>query len=196
MTNPYEAPRADLDPLVDSSYYQDKNIADLFVIGIPKMVALHVLSLGLFPAYWFYKQWRTYARARRLKISSWLRAFVPVLWVVQLFIAIDKEARRVGKRPSWSPMLQATIYLALSAAGALLRRPGLAGWIVAVFIWMVSLIPLISAQRVSNVVAGDPLGQSNARFTFSNFMALLPIWLIWGSIIVSAYFAYTHKLPL
>jgi hypothetical protein len=193
--NPYQPPQAELDEELEGPDSSD-DVAALYVLGIPKLIALQVLSLGFFSTYWFYRQWRDYARWRRRRVIAWGRALFALFYVVQLFRGIDQAGRDVGRRIKWSPANQAMLYLGLSLTALLLGRgSGYAEVGLGTLLPIAAVIPLTSAQRAANTAAGDPQGKTNARLTFQNLVWLALVWVVWGSIFASSYL-FTRRFPV
>ena len=127
----------------------------VYVTPISRLVGLNLLTLGLYSLYWFYRHWRAQKQAYGLDISPVARSVLSILYVHQLFRAIDREARDSGLKPSWDPNARATTYVLLLIVSRLVARWGpdeLAGTVVTVAFEIAALVPLSAAQQVANLI--------------------------------------------
>jgi hypothetical protein len=67
-----------------------------FLVGTRKFVALHVVTLGLYQMYWFYRQWRKLRDVGGEEIWPIPRTIFCGLFSYWLFARVDEESDRHG----------------------------------------------------------------------------------------------------
>jgi hypothetical protein len=123
-------------------------------VAISTLVALHLVTFGVYSLYWFYRHWLVRKRAGGMPVSPFWRAIFAILFVHRLFRAIDRGARMTRVRPAWNPNSQANAYVLLVLAGrvtAQLSSDDLSGILIDLALSAASLVPLVAAQRVANL---------------------------------------------
>lgn len=123
----------------------------LFAVSTRRFIVMSLCTIGLYPLYWCYQNWR------RVRISSsedlsplWRAVFAP-LWGFSLFRRIRDRAAAAGVPIAWDSNLLATIYLLFGMAG-MLPEP----WSFISLFSFVAIIPVQrTAQRV-NARLADP----------------------------------------
>lgn len=136
-----------------------------FDVSIPKLVVLSVCSLGIYQAYWFYKNWQIVRARERSDISPLWRAVFSFFFCYAMF----KQVRECDTKTGGTGALP---------AGALA-----AGWMVVTFLWQLpdrysllanlSCLFVVPVQAVANRINGisDSHGK-NARFTLWNWLTV------------------------
>jgi hypothetical protein len=175
-------------PIEDHDYAPaDANGSDAFYVVSPtKLVILFMSTLGVYALYWFYKHWDNQRRTHGLDAWPVLRAIFAVFFTHRLFRAIDQTARAAGFSPAWEPNGQATIYVVLLIGTRVLTRldafagAGVMMGVLSAGLSLAAVVPLLSAQRVANLVAGDPEGSRNSSITALNAGFMVVGVLMWG----------------
>jgi hypothetical protein len=159
----YRAPSADDDE-------EEPHTGDgALYLGPGKVALMYVATGGIYGVYWFYAHWAFYKRAFGMSIWPLARSIFSIFYVNQLFKTLDNQARQVGFRPSWSPGQQAGIYIALVLASRLVDRlfsASAALSFVALGAGLSAVLPLISAQKVANLAAGEDAASAARPFSF------------------------------
>lgn len=136
------------------------------VIGIGALVALHVVTFGLYDLVWFYSRWSALRAGFSLKISPLGRSLFAVFFVHELFRHIDQVARDAGAKETWSPKRQATLYVLLAVTSAILGQLDIGPAFLGLFVLgALQPLPLVSAQIVINAAQrshADPRARSGA----------------------------------
>jgi hypothetical protein len=176
----YRAPAEDDDddaaPRVDGQH-------ELFVVSVPKLIILDVITLRLYSVYWFYKHWEQLRRAHGLRVSPLLRGIFSIFFVHKLFGHIDRAAVDEGGVPAaWNASTQATLFVVLSLSAGLLGRVGGvgSGFVISSAVALSTVLPLASAQKQANLASGDPDGESNSRFDGGSIIAVILGSLAWA----------------
>lgn len=159
--------------------------AGLYVVSIPKLVILDVLTLRVYSVYWFYKHWEVHRR-EGARISPLARAIFSVFFVHSLFRSIDASAREQGFTPAWNAGTQATAFVGLTIAGTLFgRSDSVAVALVSTALSLSSVLPIAAAQKIANLASGDESGRSNSGLTTESVLAGLLGLVLWAGIIWS-----------
>ncbi len=164
--NPYAPPAA---PVADVQPVRDAMPEPIFfAVSIPKLLLMSLCTLGLYPIYWFYRNWTLIMYQERLAISPAWRALFSIFYCYSCFARI-----RDFSHP------------AAPAAGSVPAGPLAAGFIVVSLLWrlpdpywvvgLASPLFLIPAQRRANQINGalEPGHDPNARFSGLNWVALV-----------------------
>jgi hypothetical protein len=179
----YRAPVADYEPS-GSQTGSDNG----YVVSTTKLVLLFVATFGLYGVYWFYKHWKHQQQETRQNIRPIARAIFSLFFVVQLFKAIDRDARAEGLTPSWQPGIHAGAFILVVLVGRGLDRMGgeSNGFtmldFVALLIPLGAVVPLVAAQKLANQTYGDPDGRGNAAFRAGNIVTLVLGFVLWALI--------------
>lgn len=127
-------------------------------------------------------------RSQRSDIWPIARAVLALFFINSLFRTIDQAGRAAGGSPAWEPNGQAIIYIVLLLGTRLLAQLGPylgVGMLnlLSIGLSIVSVVPLLAAQRVVNQLAGDAAGRQNDSLTTPNvlFMVLGIMW--WGVVL-------------
>jgi hypothetical protein len=163
----------------------DGELPRVYIVAIPKLVALNVATVGLYGTYWCYRHWKEYRNHIDRGIWPIARGLLDIFHVVRLFRWFDALARRAGHLPSWNPSRYAATWIALIVVGrqgARLDPQGhsIAVTIVGVSAALLSVVPLIVAQGVANRAAGDEAGQSNSKLSLTNWVVIGLGICLWG----------------
>jgi hypothetical protein len=179
--NPYQTPQGELINPTNPA-----ETAGFYIVSKKKMILLFVLTLGIYQVYWFYRNWRLYKQSTGEKIWPLPRAIFAIFFVHALFRAAnDQRDRGPAKLPAWNHSQQATIIVLLLIISQVLDRlsNNSIGSPITDCMALLLLVPLVacfaSAQQKINEACGDPLGESNSRFTAANYIWMLIGVLLW-----------------
>jgi len=135
-----------------------------FVVGPAKLVAMSIVTLGLYQIYWFYQQWR---RVRDSGEDVWPlpRSIFGVIFGYSLFQHVMQSAR-ANVAPAAGPGGLAVAYILLCIASNLPLPFGLVA--------LLSVLPLAAVQRVANAVAERdfPGADPNSKLTAANWIGI------------------------
>jgi hypothetical protein len=153
--------------------------APYFPVSLPKLLVMSVFTFGLYPYYWFYRNWKLIdARDEGGRVPI-LRAIFSIFFCYSLFSDIQDAADDME-----IPTLMAPGFLAAAWIGAscTLSIPALYG-----VPYLVSFVVLMAAQSTVNKInrAACPEHDPNRRFTLPNIA-----WMA-GMALCMAYALYT-----
>lgn len=169
---------------------------EFYVVSGRKLFILSVLSFGLYIYYWSYKNWSNYKKITGDDIWPWARGLFCIFFIHKIYRRADYQVRVSGRSFNFDFEQWATVFVVLTVvANALdwmsVRIEGLA----VIGAWILIVIPLRAflvqkGQALLNFAAGDPEGLSNARFTFWNYLIVVPGIGLWILVLYNAWLAY------
>lgn len=156
----YVPPKADLNGLVSERSLAE---AEYFVFSPAWVLVLCPLTLGLFGAYWTYRQWQALERSGR-RVNPAGRALFLVFFVHALFRDIASARYALGLVAGRAHGGMATSFIVLEVLASLARHAGPPfGWILSIVLTLGSAVPLSMAQDDVNAVAGNTGKDGNRR---------------------------------
>lgn len=144
-----------------------------YVISIPKLVVLSIVTFGLYEIYWFYKQWKSLKAERNLKVTPWARALFATIMSYSLFKEVSKAIKSVDKTTDLGAGGLAVAYFFLLI---LYKLPDPYWWLS-----FLSVLPLIPVQNTINFYWRKKYGE---KIIPSGFGAWNWIWTVAGGVIV------------
>jgi len=185
--NLYKPPEAELiDPVsVENEFY---------VVSQKKYLVLFFITIGLYPVYWFYKNWSLYREKTGNKMWPVMRGIFSIFFTHSLFRLVDSRLKEKKFEYEWNPQFVATVYVLFAILGNILDRLSykeigspvtdlLSLGVLPVVGWT-----LYKAQNAVNIVCEDPLGVSNNQFTWANIIWIVFGTILWGMILLGLYF--------
>jgi hypothetical protein len=163
--NPYAPPAAAVSDAPAHTVVSPEPV--FFAVSIPKLLLMSTCTLGVYPIYWFYRNWTLIAYQERLAIMPLMRGIFAIFFCHGCFRRIrDFEHAGVSARSVPAGLLAAG-YIVANIAW---RLPGsfmLIGFTAPLF--------LIPVQRRANEIntAIEPAHDRNSRFTPLNWVALI-----------------------
>jgi hypothetical protein len=151
-----------------------------FAVGIPKLIVMSTLTLGIYEVYWLYKHWRRVAD-RGDDVMPLARAIFAVLFCHGLFARIRDSAEENGFSMR-APVLLLTIgFIGLT----LLARLPEPYWLVS----MLSVWPLAHVQLAANQVSArlTPSHDRNTRLRGANWAAVGIGGLSWLLVLAASF---------
>ncbi|WPN98880.1 hypothetical protein [Pseudomonas sp. MUP55] len=187
--NIYAPPTAQLTEVVNAS-------SEFYVISKTKLLTLSLLSFGLYTYIWSYKNWSLYKKANQLDIWPLARAVFFIFFMHQLYRRADDRIARSGRKFDFDFEQWATVFVVVTVGSRLFEVA--ANRIEAWFAYkplVLLAIPLCAyvlqqAQGLINFAAGDPEGQSNARFNLWNYLVIVPGVVMWGMTLLGLWAIY------
>lgn len=144
-----------------------------FPVSVYKFVVMSVVSLGLYPLYWAYQQWRRIRDRKHESLSPFWRAAFAPLWGFSLFPRIREELLSQRQPVDWSAGLLATSYLVLSMTW---RAPD--PW------WLISMLSFLPMIPIVRSVAAANRGVPSHEGTNGDFSTENVIGGVVGSLIL------------
>jgi hypothetical protein len=160
-----------------------------YVVSTRKFALLFLATLGLYPVYWFYKNWDRYkdrvpaASQPGTNVAPVVRALFSIFFVHALLRKVQAWDGGDPVRRAWSSGWHATWIVVLLLAGECIDTlvDGTAGPpfgdLASFAILVLLLFAFLKAQRMINLACGDPEGAGNARLTRAN-----RVWIVLGGI--------------
>ena len=139
----------------------------LFAVGVPKLVAMYLLTFGIYQLYWFYKHWSTIRARDGQEMWPVARALFAFFFFHDLVTTINHKARAYGIEG----MLPAGGLTALFVIATLMNRFDNALFLLA----LAAVIPLVVVQsRVNEInTKAAPLADRNARLRGANWIVIV-----------------------
>ena len=154
-------------------------------ISPARLILLSIASMGLYEAYWIYKNWRYIKERDGLNISPFWRGVFGVFFCHSLLRRIheDQEARSI-QVPAFSPGGLATGWVILIIIANIVgRAPSIAASIIAAFI--PSFLCLVPVQNYINAVTEkrNP-GQKFYGWSSGHIVCLVIGIIIWALLLI------------
>ena len=127
------APRIATRDVVAAAYYSPPTL---------KLASLSLVTLGLYPLYWFWQNWRAIKRETGGTQWPWARALFAPLWSFLCFSDLRDIAVSRRRELAFAPGLLAAVYFLLNLGG---RLPGGMGLVS--LLTFVPLLPINSLLR-------------------------------------------------
>jgi hypothetical protein len=141
--------------------------ADWFLVSIPKLVVMSLVTLGLYELYWFWKHWTRVKTRTGEDLRPFWRAFFVLFFCYSLFERLKVQALERGMPVRWTPggLTAAFILLTLTT-----RLPD-PFWLAA----FLSIWPLTSFQRTANALCllDAPSADPNRSFSPANWVGIV-----------------------
>ncbi|MGE7957917.1 hypothetical protein ACQKQA_15270 [Pseudomonas sp. NPDC089530] len=157
-----------------------------YVVSKTKFLTLFLLTFGVYQLYWAYKNWQQFKQASGREMWPIARALFAIFFTHALYREADAKIKASGRTVDWRPGELATLFVIIvivsNVLDALVRKN--IGYPV-VDLLSLALLPVHAwitflGQRGLNAAAGDPLGESNARFTPVNYVFIVLGGLVWA----------------
>jgi len=139
--------------------------------------------------------WRRIKQNERSDIWPVPRAFFAIFFVHSLFTNFEQSKINIGSEHKWSPGANAAFFIIFSIIGNVMDRiyeaasisVGGTYWVLFLCSWIIPIVSINNAQRVANIAANDPRGESNSKWTATNVLWLalcIALWVlgIWGTL--------------
>jgi len=177
--NIYSTPKAEL----TDSHTAGSEI-EFFPSSQTKLAILYFATFGMYPIYWFYKNWKLRQKEYGENVIPFLRALFFVFFTHSLFKKIE-EASIIKGIAAWGATTLATIFVLLTVISNILEKINqnseeigaidYTGMIIlVVLVW-----PLYVVQGVVNKVNNDPKGELNSSYSIYNYIFIVIGVLVW-----------------
>lgn len=162
-----------------------------YVVSKTKFMTLFMLTFGLYLLYWAYKNWQQFKQASGQPMWPIARAIFMLFYTHALYREANTLIKKNGRRHDWLPWDLASQFVVI-----LLISHGLDGmsnrhpdnlWldIASVALLPIQALVTFKGQRGLNAAAGDPQGESNARFTPINYVFMALGATLWCTMLYS-----------
>lgn len=148
---------------------KDDFIEPLFYgVSTKKFVVLSIFTWGLYPLYWFFKNFSKYEKRYQEGSIPFLRAIFSPLFAYSLFTVINAELENRGSRKRLAAGPLALAYFLLNAASRFLPEPY-------ALVSLLVFIPLLGANSSINTLNLEEYSAyvPDSRFTWINWLFLL-----------------------
>jgi len=173
---------------------------DFYVVSNVKFITLFICTFGVYPIYWFYKNWQLQKAISGESCWPIMRGIFYIFFTHNLFRRIDKKLVANRKEHSWDFENIATFVVVLTLSANILNRlsgknigspfTDIAGLILVLVVGGL----LLNVQKAINIACNDPEGKSNDRFTPLNY-----VWITLGTILIIFIFIglfFTQDAPV
>ncbi|MDN4053585.1 hypothetical protein QPK32_10890 [Massilia sp. YIM B02763] len=158
-----------------------------YVVSKRKLAILYLATFTLYTFYWFYKNWACYKgkhpEASRFGTTVWPvpRAVFPMFFTHALLRKVKVQGGHLPPVAAWHSGWTATFMVVWMILSAVIDLPleGTAGDLVSIAAMFPLLLPLLQAQRMINLVCGDPAGAGNDRLTKRHYAVIAVGSLAW-----------------
>jgi hypothetical protein len=128
-----------------------------FPVSKAKFVVMSIVTFGMYPIYWSFKNWQRIRDGSREDLSPFWRAFWAPLWGFALFERIHEAAERKRLSVGWSAGWMGFFYLLLSV---LWRLPD-PWWLVSLLAF-VPMIPVVGTIQKLHATEPAAEGQNGS----------------------------------
>ncbi|PWB33057.1 hypothetical protein DCO48_11725 [Pseudomonas sp. SDI] len=167
------------------------------VVAISKFLIMLVFTMGLYAAYWYYRNW---SLCRGAKGSKWVPLLLCFLGPFTLYPLLRRVSQRAAVTAPgfvvsplritlmyWLPTLLLLVLSVLSAIPAspvrwLVMSSSIAMWIAFAPLTCLTFVSMVCAQQAINIAEGDAAGRQNFRITWLN-----ATWMAIGTLIIYAW---------
>lgn len=185
--NIYSTPKAEL----TDSHTAGSEI-EFFPSSQTKLAILYFATFGMYPVYWFYKNWKLRQKVYGENVIPFLRALFFVFFTHSLFKKIEESSTAKGIA-AWGATTLATIFVLLTIISNVLEKFNsnteeigvidYTGMIVLVIlVW-----PIYVVQGIVNKVNNDPTGELNSSYSIYNYIFIVLGVLIWLLVVVGLF---------
>lgn len=125
-----------------------------------KFIVLSLVTLGLYPLYWAYRNWWWVKKTRDKEVIPVLRAIFSPIFMFSLLRHLEAEAADEEIDIIWSPLLIALLFFALTMSW---RLPD-PYWLVSLLTFASLLAPQATANAIHTKVSGQPPNANYSAF--------------------------------
>ncbi len=83
---------------------KNSDVEEQSIISVNKFIFLCIITLGLYPIWWFYKSWRFFQQKDQLDVMPAMRALFAIFFIISLFDRILKFAQQKGYKEAYPPV--------------------------------------------------------------------------------------------
>ena len=185
--NIYSTPKAEL-----TGSHTAGSEVEFFPSSQTKLAILYFATFGMYPIYWFYKNWKLRKTAYGEKVIPFLRAIFFIFFTHSLFKKIEETSTAKGIA-TWGATTLATVFVLLTVISNILevinRESEEIGAIdyTGMIILVVLVWPLYVVQGVVNKVNNDPKGELNSSYSIYNYIFIVIGVLFWLLVMIGLF---------
>ncbi|NKF51453.1 DUF3857 domain-containing protein [Shewanella sp. WXL01] len=141
-----------------------------YPVSISKFVLLTILTLGIYPYYWHYKNWQYIKKQDSPTIMPFFRAFFGTLWFYPLFAQINKRTQESKSHkfiPLWLGAILALLLITVTVADRYFDESTIVLWVT-----IVVTLPLVIHINGINGANSSAL-KANSRWRPRNYIMVL-----------------------
>jgi hypothetical protein len=137
-----------------------------FSVSVRKLIVMHVVTLGMYQLYWFYRHWIAVRNFNQIYISPAVRTLLSVIFAFNLFKRILDSSNFTRASSIGLAAVLGTFLLATSIAMYLPPQY--------FFIATLALLPTLPVQMLANRANNsvDPTHAVNSKFSILNWIAI------------------------
>lgn len=141
-------------PIASSSRLDSANEPWFFYISIPRLIFMSLITIGLFEAYWIYKNWWYLKKRDGLNIMPFWRGFFGILFIRDILKQIKNDrCLNSLSRAKYSPSVLAAGWIFLMFFGNIFSRmDNIGAAIVGIVVSAPTVLFLLPAQNYINKV--------------------------------------------
>jgi len=185
--NIYSTPKAEL-----TGSHTAGSEVEFFPSSQTKLAILYFATFGMYPIYWFYKNWKLRKTAHGENVIPFLRALFFIFFTHSLFNKIEETSTAKGIA-KWGATTLATVFVLLTLISNILevinRKSEEIGAIdyTGMIILVVLVWPLYVVQGVVNKVNNDPKGKLNSSYSIYNYIFIVIGVLFWLLVMIGLF---------
>jgi len=161
-----------------SSLVATNNSRNFYPVSVGKFLLLSIITFGLYPIFWFAKNWRLVKDQEKSNIYPIARAIFGVFFFSNLASKVLKSAKERGYDRSYSPGLLAVGYFMLSLLFKLQNNYWLLG-----FLSLFPFIPVLEAILYNNEKSQNPQRDFD-RYKTGEIVALVIGGILWLLVLI------------
>lgn len=133
-------------PITEKEPFAKTNSANAqyYSVSPEKLAILSIITLNLYPLYWFYKNWLVAKEKEKLNVSPFWRAFFAPLFADSLFKIILTASQKQGYKGNYSPLFLAIVFIIFYIAWKFSDSWGI--------IYFLVFIPLLPVQKAIDFI--------------------------------------------
>jgi hypothetical protein len=192
-SNAYQPPTADISPAAGPPLSAKD---EFYPTSVRKLTLLFFCSMGFYPFYWMYQNWKRLAPEWPVKIRPFWRAVFFIFFTHELFREIRRRAGDRKLPTGWNPEILATAFVLLEVFSRVIARASekFEGyeWLsyTQFFFLVAQYFPLAAVQRTANNLNNDPEGALNSRYNLINILIIVAGALLYLFVILSLGIAF------
>jgi hypothetical protein len=138
-----------------------------FSVSVRKLIVMHVVTLGMYQFYWFYRHWIAVRDFNQIYISPAARSLLSVIFAFNLFKRVLDSSNFTRASSIGLAAVLGTCLLISSAATYLPPQY--------FFITLLALLPSLPVQMLANRANNsvDPVHTVNSKFSRLNWVAIV-----------------------
>ncbi len=136
------------------------------LVGTTKLIVMSFVTFQIYPAYWFYRNWKIVRESTGQRLHPVFRAVLAVLYCHSMFARIAESARDAGVERTIAPAHLTLAFVALNLTIVLPFPYSM--------LTFLSVLPVATTARLASaaVLHRDPGAERNSRLTSVNWVGV------------------------